>query len=223
MKKLMDIDIADIIPFSKGIIVARKDTLKSGEVRISFITYDVKLERPSQSTKGAYLFNKFGDAYEKITEQLGDYLSCDAVVLPNKHVAVAYKTGELGLFDEKGTLYWTGDLQYRDCPVSGVAAEKKYLWCVVPDNNCVIRYSPVTEKIVLRIGGDSSTAFLNPVSITNYNDVLYICNHQSFKIRTIDLKNFTVSDYKEFEEPIYKYIRTNDREIVELESGVYML
>ena len=34
---------------------------------------------------------------------------------------------------------------------------------------------------------------------------------------------FTVADYKEFEEPIYRYIRTNDREIVELDSGVYML
>ena len=55
------------------------------------------------------------------------------------------------------------------------------------------------------------------------NKTLYICNHQSCKIRTIDLKNYTVSDYKEFEEPIYKYLRTNDREIVELESGVYML
>ena len=223
MKKLMDIDIADIIPFSKGLIVARKDTLKNGEDKISFISYDVKLERPSQSTKGAYLFNKFGDAYEKITEQLTDFLYCDAVILPNKHVAVSYKTGELGLFDESGVLYWTGDLQYRDCPVSSVAAEKKYLWGVVPDNNCVIRYSPSTEKIVLRIGGDASSAFLNPVAITNYNDILYICNHQSCKIRTIDLKNFTVNDYKEFEEPIYRYFRTNDREIVELESGVYML
>lgn len=223
MKKLMDIDIADIIPFSKGIIVARQDTLRSGETRISFITYDVKLERPSQSTKGAYLLNKFGAAYEKITEKLDDYLSCDAAVLPNKHVAVAYTTGELGLFDEDGNLYWTGDLQYRDCPVSSVAAEKKYLWCVVPDNNCVVRYSPVTEKIVLRIGGDSSTAFSTPVSIANYGDTLYICNYKSCKIRTIDLKNFSVSDYKEFEEPVYRYIRTNDREIVELESGVYML
>ena len=101
MKKLMDIDIADIIPFSKGIIVARKDTLKNGEIKISFITYDVKLERPSQSTKGAYLFNKFGDAYEKITEQLSDDLSCDAVVLPNKHVAISYKTGEVGYLMKK--------------------------------------------------------------------------------------------------------------------------
>ncbi len=223
MKKLMDIDIADIIPFSKGVIVARKDTLKNGETRISFITYDVKLERPSQSTKGAYLLNKFGAAYEKITEKLEDYLSCEATILPNKHVAIAYSTGELGLFNEKGDLYWTGDLQYRECPVSSVAAEGKYLWCVVPDNNCVIRYSPVIEKIVLRIGGDSSTAFLNPVSISNYDNKLYICNYQSCKIRTIDLKDFTVADYKEFEEPIYRYIRTNDRELVELDSGVYML
>ena len=223
MKKLMDIDIADIIPFSKGIIVARKDTLKSGETKISFITYDVKLERPSQSTKGAYLLNKFGPAYEAITETLGDYLSCDATILPNKHVAVAYTSGEIGIFNDKGELYWTGDLQYKNCPVSGVVAEGKYLWCVVPENNCIIRYSPTTEKIVLRIGGDSSTAFLNPVSLSCYENKLYICNYQSCKIRTVSLKDFTVEDYKSFDEPVYRYIKTNDREIVELESGVYML
>ena len=71
MKKIMDIDIVDMIPFSKGIMVARKDILKNGEAKISFITYDVKLEKPTASTKGAYLFNKFGDAYKPITEKLG--------------------------------------------------------------------------------------------------------------------------------------------------------
>ncbi len=223
MKKIMDIDTVDIIPFSKGIIVARKDVLKSGEEKISFITYDVKLEKPTASTKGAYLLNKFGENYEKIAEKLDDYLSCDAAVMPNKHVAVSYTSGEIGLFDDKGNLYWTGDLQYKGSPVSGVAAEKKYLWCTVPDNNCIIRYSPVTEKIVLRIGGDASTAFLNPVYITKYDDTLYICNYQSCKIRTVNLKNFTVSDYREFNEPVYRYIRTNDRELVELDSGVYIL
>ena len=38
MKKIMDIDIVDMIPFSKGIMVARKDILKNGEAKISFIT-----------------------------------------------------------------------------------------------------------------------------------------------------------------------------------------
>ena len=223
MKKIMDIDIADIVPFSKGIIVARKDTLSSGKTKISFFTYDVKLERPTASTRGAYLLNKYGEKYERIAEQLSDFIYCDASVLPNKHVAVAYTSGEIGLFNDKGELYWTGDLQYKGCPISGVVSEGKYLWCVVPENNCIIRYSPTTEKIVLRIGGDSSTAFLNPVSIGIYENKLYICNYQSCKIRTVNLKDFTVADYKTFDEPVYRYIKTNDREIVELESGVYML
>lgn len=223
MKKLMDIDIVDIVPFNKGIIVARKDTLPSGNTKISFFTYDVKLERPTASTRGAYLLNKFGENYEKIAEQLSDFIYCDAAILPNKHIAVSYASGELGIFNDKGDLYWTGDLQYRDCSVSGIAPEGKYIWCVVPDNNCIIRYSPSTEKIVLRIGGDSSTAFLNPVSITTYDGKLYVCNYKSRKIRTVDLKNYTVADYKTFEEPVYRYIKTNDRELVELESGVYML
>lgn len=223
MKKIMDIDIADIVPFSKGIIVARKDTLSSGKTKISFFTYDVKLERPTASTRGAYLLNKYGEKYEKIAEQLSDFIYCDAAVLPNKHVAIAYTSGEIGLFNDKGELYWTGDLQYKGCPISGVVPEGKYIWCVVPENNCIIRYSPTTEKIVLRIGGDTSTAFLNPVSISIYENKLYICNYQSCKIRTVNLKDFTVADYKTFDEPVYRYIKTNDREVVELESGVYLL
>lgn len=223
MKKLMDIDIADIVPFSKGIIVARKDVLKSGKTKISFFTYDVKLERPTASTRGAYLLNKFGENYEEIEKQLSDFIYCEAAILPNKHVAVVYPSGEIGLFNDKGELYWTGDLQYKGCSVSGVAPEGKYLWCVVPDNNCIIRYSPVSEKIVLRIGGDSSTAFLNPVSLSTYDNKLYICNYQSKKIRTVNLKDFSVADYKLFDEPVFRYIRTNDKELVELESGVYML
>lgn len=223
MKKLMDIDIVDIIPYSKGIIVARKDTLKSGEERIRYITYDVKFQKADISTQNAYYLNKFGENYEAITQKLDNCELCSAAVMPNKHTSVVFTSGELGLFDDKGNLYWTGALQYRNSPVCGVAVQGKYLWCVVPDANCIVRYSPVTEKIVLRIGGDASTAFLNPVSIVNYDDILYVCNYQSCTIRTVDLKNYTVADYKEFEEPVYKYYRTNDREIVELESGVYML
>lgn len=223
MKKIMDIDIADIVSFSKGIVVARKDTLKSGKTKISFFTYDVKLERPTASTRGAYLLNKFGENYEAISEQLSDFIYCDACQMRNKHTAIAYSSGEIGLFDEKGKLYWTGDLQYKGCPVSGVVSDGKYLWCVVPENNCIIRYSPTTEKIVLRIGGDSSTAFLNPISISLYDNKLYICNYESCKIRTVSLKDFTVADYKTFDEPVYRYIKANDREVVELESGVYIL
>jgi|LSQX01.2.fsa_nt_gb hypothetical protein len=223
MKKLMNIDIIDIIPFSKGLIVARKDVLKNGSVKVSFIGYDVKLERASPVTKGVYLLNKFGPSYKPISEQLGDYVSCDAATLPNKHTAIAYTSGEVGLFDENGALTWTGDVFYRDYPVCSAAVENKYLWFAVPDYNCVVRYSLFAQKVVLRIGGDSSTAFSHPVSLCNYDDTLFVCNYNSNKIRTVSLKDYTVSDYKVFEEPVYKYIRTCDKEIAALSSGVYML
>ena len=223
MKKLMYIDIVDIIPFNKGLIIARKDTLPSGTTKISFFTYDIKLERPTASTRSAYLLNKFGENFEKIAEQLSDFIYCSAAILQNKHVIVTYSSGEMGIFNDKGELYWTGDLSYKNCPISGVVAEGKYVWCVVPENNCVVRYCPSTEKIVLRIGGDSSTAFLNPISISTYDNKLYICNYESCKIRTINLTDYTVTDYKTFDEPVYRYLNVNDREIVELESGVYML
>lgn len=223
MKKLMDIDIIDIIPFSKGLLVARKDVLKSGSVKVSFIGYDVKLERASPVTKGVYLLNKFGPAYKPISEQIGDYVSCDVAALPNKHTAIVYTSGEVGIFDENGSLAWTGDIFYKDCPVCSAAIENKYIWFAVPDFNCAVRYSTFSQKVVLRIGGDSSTAFSRPVSLSNYDDTLYICNYNSNKIRTISLKDYTVSDYKVFEEPVYKYIRTCDKEIAALNSGVYML
>ena len=223
MKKLMDIELVDIVPFSKGLLLARKDTLKSGATKVSFLSYDIKTELPAPITKGVYLLNKFGSAYKPIAEAIGDYVSCDAAILPNKHVAVVYMSGEVGLFDEAGALYWTGDLFYKEHPVCSCAAGDKYLWLAVPDGNCIVRYSPHAGKITLRIGGDGDTAFNHPISLSNYDDVLYVCNRNAKTIKAIDLKDLSVHDYKLFDEPVYKYIRACDKEIAALASGVYML
>ncbi|NMP36911.1 MAG: hypothetical protein GX051_02120 [Clostridiales bacterium] len=223
MKKLMDIDIIDIIPFSKGLIFARKESLQNDSVKVSFFSYDLNTERAAPVTKGVYLLNKFGSAYKPIVEQIGDYISCDVAALPGSQTSVVYPTGEMGLFDPEGVLYWTGDLMYHDFPVRGVAADNKHIWCVVPDNNSVIRYSLASEKVVLRIGGDRSTAFASPVSLNIFDGELYICNQGTCRIRTINLKDYSVKDYKVFEEPVHRYIRSCGKEIVVLNSGVYQL
>ncbi|NLA77041.1 MAG: hypothetical protein GX851_04320, partial [Clostridiales bacterium] len=206
MKKLMDIDIIDIIPFSKGLIFARKESAHNDSVKVSFFGYDLNTERAAPVTKGVYLLNKFGSSYKPIVEQIGDYVSCDVGILPNAHTSVVYPTGEMGLFDENGMLYWTGDLMYHDLPVRGVAPDNKHIWCVVPENNSVIRYSLSSEKVVLRIGGDRSTAFASPVSLNMFDGELYICNQDSCRIRTINTKDYSVKDYKLFEEPVHRYI-----------------
>jgi hypothetical protein len=75
----------------------------------------------------------------------------------------------------------------------------------------------------MRLGSAESTSFQNPVSISKYDDILYVCNKDSRKVRTINLRDYSVNDYRIFDEPVYKYLRSCGKEIVVLQSGVYVL
>ena len=43
------------------------------------------------------------------------------------------------------------------------------------------------------------------------------------KVRKINLNDYSVSDFRIFDEPVYKYLRSCGKEIVVLESGVYVI
>ena len=199
MKKIVDFEICDIVPYSNGIIFAKKEMLDDNRCKVTFYGYDIKRAKPIPVTKSVYQLNKFGN-------NIGDYISCDTAVMRNKDIAVVYPSGETGIFDKNGNSKCSGDLFYHDSPVQGVAADGPLIWCTVPEQNAIINYSVTHKKFSLRIGGDSSTAFDNPC-----------------KIRTINLKDFSVNDFRLFDEPIYRYLRVCGREIAVLESGVYIL
>lgn len=222
MKKITD-SIYDIIAFSNGIIYTRKTVLENGSVKVNFYGYDIKRMQNTPVTKSVYLLNKFGAEYKKISEQLGDYISCDADITANKYPIVIYETGETGVFSPDGDIVWSGDINYLDCEVNGVAIDGDRFWSVVPDKNCVVSYSIPHKRFNMRIGSLDSPSFHKPVAISKYDNELYICNADSCKIRKISLKDYSVSDYMSFDEPVYKYLRSCDREIVVLESGLYIL
>ena len=75
----------------------------------------------------------------------------------------------------------------------------------------------------MRIGGENSAAFSRPVSLSKYGNELFICNAGSYKIRTVNLKDYSVRDFRTFDEPVRRYVRTCGKEIVQLDSGVYIL
>ena len=222
MQKISD-SIYDIIAFSNGIIYTRKKTLENGSARVSFYGYDIKRMQNTPVTKSVYLLNKFGPEYKKIAEQLGDYVSCDAEILPSKHVVVVYNSGETGIFSPDGEMVWSSDLNYQGSEISGAVADGNQIWSVVPEKNCVVNYSISHKKFSMRIGSSQSTSFQNPVSISKYDNELFICNAESKKVRTINLKDYSVNDFRIFDEPVYKYLRSCGKEIVVLESGVYVL
>lgn len=223
MKKISGTDIFDLIPFKSGFIYVKKAELENGSFKLKFYGYDVKRMENSPVTKSVYLLSKFGPSFNVIAEKLGDYASCEAGILPNKYVVVVYPTGEMGLFDEKASLIWTGDLQYKDCPVQSLTVDGNNIWCCVPKLNSIINYSIVNKKVSMRIGGDTSTAFSNPIAVIKYDNDLFITNKESCKVRIISLDDYSASDFRLFDEPVLKYIRTCGKEVVLLESGIYIL
>ena len=93
----------------------------------------------------------------------------------------------------------------------------------MPELNAIICYAADERRVQMRIGGGKSTAFIEPVSIIRYGDRLFVCNKGSNKVRTITLGNYAVSDYLEFDEPVFKYFLAGEQEFVKLESGLYQL
>lgn len=223
MKQILKIHITDILPFSKGILFVRQENLEDDNIKVSFFAYDVTQNMITPVTKSVYLLNKFGPSFRPIVEQLGDYVSCDADKIAGGGTAVIYTSGETGIFSSLGDLIWTGDLQYHDSPARDIAVEKNHIWSVVPEKKALIRYSINANKVVMRIGGGSAGTFVKPVSVSCYDDSLYVCDRETYRIKTVSLTDFTVRDYRQFDEPVHKYLRSANEEFVVLNSGVYML
>lgn len=223
MRKIFAFEVFDIIPYHDGIIISQKELYNGTSYKVSFLMYNVNAMKTVPVTKDIYLGFKFGENYEAITEEIGDYVSCEATVFKNGSVGIVYPTGEAGLFDKKGRNIWTGDLLYRDCPINSIVADGTQFWTAIPLQNSIISYSVVHKKFSMRIGSENSPTFNEPISVSLYGNELFVCNAGSKKIRTVSLDNYLANDYKQFEEPVYKYLRSAGKEFVVLSSGVYEL
>lgn len=223
MRQVLNSQPLDIFPHQQGFIYSKKEYLDDGSIKVSFHFFDQGIHISEPIVKSVYLQAKFGNAYRLIAEQIGDFITCDTSFFPNGAVAVLYKTGDLHVFTANGSHVLSAELLYQETPVQCPAVDDKNIWCVVPERNSVISYSPGEQRVLLRIGGGKSNAFDCPVSVTKILDTLYICNKSSRKIRTIRLEDYSVKDYREFNEPIYKYFQVYDKEYAVLDSGVYML
>ena len=74
MKKIVDFEICDIVPYSNGIIFAKKEMLDDNRCKVTFYGYDIKRAKPIPVTKSVYQLNKFGNAFKAICDNIGDYL-----------------------------------------------------------------------------------------------------------------------------------------------------
>lgn len=223
MESVFNGEILNITTFKKGFVFASRAVSESGKVVAQFYGYDAVNDNFTRIKKSVFMKIKFGYEYEEIARQLGDYVSCDAGFLPDGKVMAIYPSGEYNIFNTDGSVNVSSQLTYHGHSVCDIAVDGQYIWCAVPGENAVIKYSPREGRILLRVGGGETTAFEKPCAVTLIGSNLYICNQASRKIRSLNTQTNAVRDYRVFTEKVYKYINVCSKEFVWLQSGLYVL
>lgn len=223
MLKVVKAQLLDVLPLEIGFIYAERTKLPTGEETVAFYVYDQDSERILPVKIKTYLEAKFGLQYREIARKIGNYLACDAAKLKSNGVTTLFNDGSISIFDSNGKVFFKDKLVYQNCPIRSLALDDNCFWCVVPDRNSVVKFSPVERKVVFRIGGGASVAFRRPVSIAKYDDKLFVCNESANMVKTVNLKDYSVRDYIQCKEPVKKYFRVGFVEYVVLESGIYSI
>ena len=225
MQKISKHEIIDIIDYNDhAIIFVEKLPLieNMAKFKVNYFVYDFESKSIEKITKNAYLLKKFGPEFKKISEQISNFVSCDAAILYDKRVLMIYPNGEAGIFNRDGELIWSGNFTYHDETVSSLALEGKYFWCVCKNENCIIRYSAQNMKVDLRIGGKNAPTFQNPEHITYDDGDFYVCCDGN-KVKKIDGINNGVDDYIESKQHIIRFKKHKNNAVICTNSGAYVV
>ena len=223
MQKLFNADILDIFIVPTGFIYACKENSKSGEDIVSFFEYSTKKDEFKRIPVNKYISEKYGESGFAFAKQLGDFVTCNIHTVTDDTNIAAYDNGTVIVFDNEGIISKTLKVTYKNHPAVSPEPNGRDLWMAVPEANAIINYSLKYGRIEFRIGSAKEKTFSHPTGISIYDNYLYVCNASSFKIRTVGLESYSVKDYRIFNEPVYKYIRTEKSEYVMLDSGFYEL
>lgn len=230
MKKITSETIVDFSPSENGFVFTTVNLLESGSHKVSFYSYDAITASAepliTPVTKKAYVNLKFGGHGAEIAAQLGEnaeFIFNDCTRFYDNKVVTLNDNGQFALFSSEGKLQNNKRLLYRDkYATSSPAAYKHTLWCAVPSVNSIVNYSVEGNKIHVRVIGYEKNIFKYPQSVTIVDNNLYVCNRDTGIINFIQLdKAYQMGIFKAFKEPVYKYIRSCDKDFVLLESGIY--
>ncbi len=223
MQKLFNADLLDIIPVERGFVYACHEKTPDGDEAVAFYIYNQEIDIFEKIPVLKYINEKYGENGAVIARALGDFVTCSIINLAGNTIAASYSDGTLRIVDSNGEIISENKVEYLDNPACSPCANGADLWFAVPDSNAIINYSVKHNRIEFRIGSPKERAFFHPVDVSVYDNKLFICNANSYKIRTIDFATYNVADYCIFNEPVSKYFRVKDIEYAVLRSGVYSL
>ena len=222
MQKIFAGEIFEVLPLTNGIIFSYcKDTVDDNII-VAYKMISFENGRFTDVAKNIYLITKFGNNYRAVAAECDNYITVKSILLPNGKVFLMQTDGTAKLLDTDAKPIWTGSLVYRSCNPSDIILHNNALWVSYADCDVLVRFNLSTMREELRIGGTKSP-FKKPRDMFLEGDNAIVSNQGSCKLIKINLKEYTVSDCEEFEEPLYQYINVSGNKFVVLESGLYLI
>ena len=168
------------------------------------------------------MITKFGNSYKAVEKLCSNYITVKSIILPGGKVFLLHEDGTAQLVDADGEPVWTGTLIYRNMKPADIILFADGLWACYEEGNSLVKYSLTTMRQELRVGGKNSP-FDRPCDFYDENGEMIICNKNSSKILSLDLKTYNILEYETFDEPLLQYVSINGYRFVILESGLYIL
>lgn len=222
MKQLFEGQVYEILSIPNGIMFSYCKEALEDQVVVGYKMVSFDNGRMTDVAKNAYLGAKYGNNYQEIIKQCEHYITDRIIHLQNEKMLIYSKNGVLKLLNPDTSVLWQGALSYRNFFASDFVIYKNVLWACFPECDVMLRYSLSTMREELRIGGKTSP-FNKPRSMFLENDDAYVCNVGSKKIVKVDLTDYTVSEFLEFPEEVYQYVKSDIYGFAILKSGLYMV
>ncbi len=221
MKQLFEGQVYEILPLANGIMFSYCKEALEEQIVVGYKMINFDNGRMTDVAKNAFLGAKYGTNYQEILKKCEHYITDRIIHLQNEKMLIYSKNGTLKLLDTDTSVIWQGTLSYRNFNASDFIIYKSALWACFPECDVMLRYNLSTMREELRIGGKTSP-FSKPRSLFLENDDAYVCNIGSKKIVKVNLVDYTVSEYLEFPEEVYQYLKSDIYSFVILKSGLYM-
>ena len=225
MKKLFADDIYDILEYYGGFILVYRRTEVQDKVVVSYKSVRLDSGAVAQRTRQDYNYIKFGDVDPTHGMLPSETITCSTAKLDNGSVLIVNRNGNAKILNPNGDLEWQGTIKYKDCGPASIAQYGYTLWASFPERNALIRFNLRTMREELRIGGSSDSSFAGPEGLWVNEDegLLTVCNSKANNILEVNMKTYAVRERASFQEPVHRYMRIGKKELVVLNSGLYLL
>ena len=223
MEKIYDSSALCIVPLSEGMVFAYCQEKSDDQMTVAYKTVSFEDGTMTNVTSDFFSVAKFGAKYRSYLLQVANPVTCKALYLPNGNLLLCDEKGDAKIIKDDITTVWSGKLTHKGNAATGIAADGSSLWCSYRDSGILVRYNTRTMRDELRLGGGRNPVISSPKGVWCQDGLMRVCDTAQRKIFEIDLHNYSMSTYREFDEPVHQYVKIRSYEFVLLDSGIYLL